>query len=375
MKKLWYAAAAASMLWAQPAPLVVFVSGSSGQVPRIPGWEVASVRATPDDAGMVAIESALAAAAKQREIDPLRIYIAGEGEGAGAVFYAASRRPDLWAAALALGGNPKPAIDTGRLFGANTGLVPLLWVTAALDRPLLEKSKMKLAAAGFNLEPRPESLTVEQAFEWLASHKRDDFPEKVDYETGNAGFRRCYWVEMTKFDPAQRNDILPSTRVIPGSGAGLAVGGFGFKLDGPGPGVAVEWLPDNYKGPLKLGDRIISVAGQEIQNGREYVEMMDEIKEERRAGVILQRGKDRTRIETKIVLPNRGEAFTARVQAQYLRDAKEILVISRGVGEMRITLPDYWLPAGINWNGNEMGKADAAGCWVLASGEQARRCQ
>jgi hypothetical protein len=162
---------------------------------------------------------------------------------------------------------------------------------------------------------------------------------------------------------------------MPGSGAGLAVGAFGFKTGAPGPGLEVEWLPDNYKGPLKLGDRIVSIAGKEIKNGQGYVDMMDEGKEEKRVGVILQRGKERVRIETRIVLPDRGGAFTARVQAQFLRDSKEVLVISREVGEMRLALPEYWLPAGINWNGNEMGKADAAGCWLLAAGAQARKCQ
>ncbi len=374
MKLLFAVAGTAALLWAEPAPLLVYIAGSSGQVPRPAGWEVVSVRATPDDAGIAVIESAIQAARKQREIDPLRTYIAGEAEGVGAVFYAASRRPDLWAAALAVGGNPKAAIDTGRLFGANTELVPLLWVTAAADGPMLQKSKAKLAAAGFNVEPLPEGVTLQQAFAQLVGHTRNAAPAKVDCEMGSPAFGRCYWVEITKFDPAQRNDVLPSTRVIPGSGAGLAVGGFGFKADAPGPGLTVEWLPDNYKGQLKLGDRIVSVGGKEIQDGRDYIEMMDEAKEEKRVGVILQRGKERIRIETRVVLPNRGEAFTARVQAQFLRDAKEVLVISRGVGEMRLTLPDYWLPCGTNWNGNELGKADGAGCWVLAAGQQARRC-
>jgi hypothetical protein len=62
------------------------------------------------------------------------------------------------------------------------------------------------------------------------------------------------------------------------------------------------------------------------------------------------------------------------VQAQYLPDSKEVLVISRGAGEVRITLPDYWLPCSINWNGNELGKANSAGCWLLAAGQPARRC-
>lgn len=371
MRLLFAAACTAALLWAEPSPLLIFVPGASGQVPRAAGWEVVSVRATPDDAGMAAIGGAILAARKQREIDPLRTYIAGESEGAGAVFFAASRRPDLFAAALSFGGDPKAAIDTGQMFGANTALVPLLWVTSA---GVVEKSRAKLAAAGFNLEPQPEGLTVEQAFAWLARHTRDAVPEKVDCETGSPAFSRCYWVDIAKFDPAQRNDVLPSTRVMPGSGAGLDVGAFGFRVGAPGPGLSVDWLPDNYKGPLKVNDRIVSIAGKEIKNGRAYAEMMDEVTQERRVGVMLQRGKERVRIETRIVLPNRGGAFTARVQAQFLRDTKEVLVISRGVGEMRITLPEYWVPAGLNWNGNELGKADAAGCWVLAAGAQARRC-
>lgn len=372
LKLLFALAGAAALLGAEPAPLLVYIPGSQGQVPRPAGWEVVSVQAMPDDAGVAAIERAVQDARKQREIDPLRTYIAGDSEGASAVFYAASRRPDLWAAALALGGNPKAAIDTSRLFGANMALVPLLWVTT--DAPLLQKSKTKLTAAGFNLELLPEDVTFEQAFARLAGHTRDAVPPQVDCETDSPAFGRCYWVEITRLDPTQRNDVLPSTRVIPGSGAGLAVGGFGFNAGAPGPGLAVEWLPDKYKGPLKLGDRIVSVGGKEIRDARDYVETMDEVREEKNVGVILQRGKERIRIETRIVLPKRTEASTARVQAQYLPDSKEVLVISRGAGEVRITLPDYWLPCSINWNGNELGKANSAGCWLLAAGQPARRC-
>ena len=35
------------------------------------------------------------------------------------MFYAISRMPDLWAAGAALGGSPKPAIDSNRIFTAN----------------------------------------------------------------------------------------------------------------------------------------------------------------------------------------------------------------------------------------------------------------
>jgi len=372
---LWLAAVGASaLLCAEPAPLLVYIPGSSGQVPQLQGWEVVPVRAVPDDSGIAAIESAIETARKRREIDPVRTYIAGDGEGAAAVFYAASRRPDLWAAALALGGNPKAAIDTGRLFGGNTALVPVLWLVAGNESPLLRRSKEKLAAAGFNLKLLPQNTTLQEALAQLAGHSRYATPSEVDCETGSLAFGRCYWVEITKFDPGQRNDVLPTTRVVPGSGAGLAVGGFGFNPGAPGPGVLVEWLPDNYKGPLKLGDRIVAVAGKEITDGYAYVNMMDDIQAEKRVGVILQRGKERIRIETRIVLPQRSETFTARVQARYFPDSKEVLVISRGVGELRLMLPEYWAPAGINWNGNQLGTADSAGCWVLAPGQKARKC-
>ncbi|MGA2325108.1 MAG: hypothetical protein ABSH05_02370 [Bryobacteraceae bacterium] len=366
---------AATLLVAQQAPLLVFVPGGAQQHPQIPGWEVVAVQAAPNDAGVRAIEAAVESARRERQTDPLRTCIAGQGEGAASVFYAVSRRPDLWAAALALGGNPKPAIDSNRLFGANSQLVPVLWITRPEDRVLLEPWRAKLLAAEFNLEPHSPAMTVEQAFQWLASHERQAFPAKVDCETGNRTFARCYWVEMTKFDVAQRNDALSSTRVAPGSGAALDLGGFGFKLDAPGPGLAVEWLPENHKGPLKLGDRILSVAGKEVPDAAGYVHMMDQLTEEKPIAIMIQRGKERRRLETRIILPRREEALTVRVQAQFLADSRELLVITRGVTELRVTLPDYWLPCPINWNGNGMGTADRPGCWLLALGSTVRKCE
>jgi dienelactone hydrolase len=364
----------ATLLLAQSPPLLVFVAGSAQPSPRIPGWEVVAVQAAPNDAGVRTIEAAVESARHERRTDPLRTYIVGQGEGAATLFLAVSRRPDLWAAALALGGNPKPAIDSGRLFGANSQLVPTLWIARPEDR-LLQPLRAKLAAAGFNLEPQPPGMTVEQAFQWLAAHTRQAFPEKVDCETGNPAFARCYWVQMTRFDPAQRNDVLPSTRVQPGSGAALDLGGFGFNLEAPGPGLVVEWLPDSYKGPLKLGDRILSVAGIAVPDAAGYIQMMDQATEQKPVGVIIQRGKDRHRLETRIILPKRDEAVTVRVQAQFLADSRELLVITRGVTELRVTLPDYWLPCPINWNGNDMGKAASPGCWLLALGSTVRKCE
>lgn len=366
-------------LLAQPVPLLVFVPGSAKQwVPDLAarGWELAVVPAGANDAGVRAIEAAVRDAGKRRAIDPLCVYLAGQAEGSAAVFYAVSRRPDLWAAALAAAGNPKAAIDSNRLFGANAQLVPLLWVVTEQEGAAVEEMRAKLVAAGFLLEPQPRGgMTGEQALEWLGAHRREEFPQKVDCETGNTEFGRCYWVEVTKLDPARRNDVLPLSRVTPRSGAALGLGGFGFKLDEPGPGLLVGWLPENYKGPLKLGDRIVAIGGTKIQDTRHYVEFMDQLMEEKQVGIVLQRGNERLRIESRIVLPRREENQTARVQAQFLPDPREMLIISRGAAELRLWLPAHWAPCPINWNGNDAGKADAGGCWLLSAAAPARRCQ
>jgi hypothetical protein len=215
---------------------------------------------------------------------------------------------------------------------------------------------------------------VNEAFDWLARHRHEPFPPKIDCETGSAEFARCYWVEMTRFNPSLRNDVLTSTRVSPGSGAYLDLGGFGYDPLAPGPGVLVGWLPEGYKGPLRLGDRIVSLGGREIPDGRAYAEMMDALKEEKATAVIVLRDGKRQRIETRTRLPERAEVFTVRVQAEFLTAFNEIQVISRGVAEMRLQVPAAWTPCGVNWNGASLGKIETAGCYVLAADSSLRGC-
>ena len=62
--------------------------------------------------------------------------------------------------------------------------------------------------------------------------------------------------------------------------------------------------------------------------------------EERRAVVMVQRGKERTRVETRILVPHHDFVPTARVQGKYDPAQKQILIISRTVTEMRVTVPD-----------------------------------
>src|SRR6266849_2490237 len=226
------------------------------------GWNFAvPVVAGVSDQAVKALELVLADAKKRLPgVDQDRIYVAGQGVSTPEVFYTLSREPDLWAAGLAIQGSPAAAINSFRLFGANTTNAPLLWIAPTAEADMF---RQKLSAVEFNYETRPEA-SVEQVFEWLAKRRRALFPLTIDCETGNPAFARCYWIEMTKFDPKKRNDVLKSSRVMPGSGASLSIGPYGFDPLADGPGALVAWLPDHYQGPLKLNDRIVSVAGKEL---------------------------------------------------------------------------------------------------------------
>ena len=109
-------------------------------------------------------------------MDPARVYIAGRGDAAAAVFYAISRVPDLWAAGAALGGSPKAALDTGRIFAANFTNVPVMWLSGEDAKPLVEK----LTAAKLNLEWSAVAGGANAAgvIQWLAQHKREAFPAR-----------------------------------------------------------------------------------------------------------------------------------------------------------------------------------------------------
>jgi len=370
---------AASAVAAEPAPLLVFVGGGQeafGQVAAIRGWEFAAIpEALPGDAAVRQIENAVEQAAKRRPIDTTRTYLMGRGTAGATVFYAVSRRPDLWAAALAAGGNPDLAIETNRLFGANAEMVPILWAVQAGDQAKAELSRARLTAKGFNIGLSVRQMNIPEALDWLAEHKSDPYPAKVDCETGALAFGRCYWVQIAKFNPSARNDVLPLSRVAPGLGAYLALGGFAYSMDDAGPGILLNWLAPNYPGPLKLNDRIVSLGGTQIKDARGFVAFMDGQTEERALGVVVMRGKERLRMESRIALAKREENVTARVRAEFLMDGHQMLLITRGVAEVRLDLPSYWAPCTINWNGVEAGSADGGGCWTIAQGGMAQKCQ
>jgi hypothetical protein len=316
------------------------------------------------------------AAIKSGAVDASRVYLVGRGDGTAAVFYAIARMPDLWAAAAALGGSPKPAIDTGRMFAANFTNVPLMWISGDDGKALVDK----LAAANIHVEWQPASSggSAASVFQWLAKHKRDEFPAKIDCETLSPQFAHCYWIQMTKFDAAERNDVLPSTRVPGGNGAALDLGGFGWKMDDPGPGILVSFLPEKYSGPLKLNDRIVAVDGKQIADAKQFQQMLDKVTDESHAVATVQRGKDRIRMETRFTVPRRDANVSARVQAEYLPAEKSIQIISRTITEMRVNVSPAWVPGSLMWNGLSLEEIKEPGCWALAMQKEilhAERCK
>ena len=154
------------------------------------GWNfVMPFIAGVSDQAAKALELTLTDAKKRLlGIDETRVYLAGPGASAADVFYALSREPHLWSAALAIQGTPAAAINSYRLFGANTQQAPLLWIAPAAEVDLY---RGKLTAAEYNFEGRPEART-DEVFDWLAKHQRARFPATVDCETGNPNFARCY---------------------------------------------------------------------------------------------------------------------------------------------------------------------------------------
>src|SRR5205823_3903803 len=106
------------------------------------GWQVIAPVGAPAadiDARVKSLAEAVEAAIQGGTVDSSRVYIAGRGDAVSAVFYAVSRVPDLWAAGAVLGGSPKAALDTNRIFAANFTNVPMLWIAGDESKSLADK--------------------------------------------------------------------------------------------------------------------------------------------------------------------------------------------------------------------------------------------
>ena len=109
-------------------------------------------RSTPKldaDTRAVAVADAVRAAIGNSTADPAHVYLAGRGEDAALVFYIVSRVPDLWAAGLALGGSPKPALGAGRVFARQ-----LHEHAGAVDQRCAGRWRTRIAAEIRRHEPR-----------------------------------------------------------------------------------------------------------------------------------------------------------------------------------------------------------------------------
>jgi hypothetical protein len=330
------------------------------------GWQVIAAPDDPvsnPDRRVQTLATKVEEAVKAGTADPQRVYLAGRGEAAAMVFYAIARIPDRWSAGVALGGSPKGAIDSNRVFTANFTNTPVLWASAGANDEALAA---KLKDAGLNLEWRSSAgLTNRAILQWLSAHGHAGFPLTVDCETNSPSFASCYWVQLTRFDAAERNDVLPLTLVPGDLGASLDLGGFGYRGNDPGPGVTVAFLPEKYNGKLKVGDRLAALDGKPIENARQFMQTLSKVDATRDAVVMVERAKDRIRMETRIVVPRRDPVVTARVKAEYQPDAHQILVISRSITEMRISIPQDWVPVDLNWNGLTLDNVKTAGCHAL----------
>lgn len=320
------------------------------------------------DLNPLALKKAVEEAREKGGVDANRVYLLGIGDAAPAVFYAVSRLPQIWAAAVAVNGNLRALIQSNHLFAANSRNVPLLWLLNPETEKAEAWSLQRLKDAGFRFEVRQgEKLTLKEPLDWFEGKRRNPAPKQVECETGLLPFTRCYWLEIAKVDPAQKNDVLQSTRVKPGSGASLAAGNFGYNPAAPGPGVVVSWLPPDYQGPLKLEDRILSLGGKAIADAAGYERLLDPLNEERPIALVVQRGRERLRIETRVVIARRDENFTAQIRGEFNPETRDLFVITRGVGEVKLNLPEEFVPAKVNWNGNQMGDLDKAGCYMLGA--------
>ena len=330
------------------------------------GWKIIAPAQAPGnniDARVLALAAAVREAVAGGGVDGSRVYMAGRAGGAASVFYVISRVPDLFAAGVALGGTPQPALETGRVFASNFTNTPVLWASNGANDGALAG---KLKSAGLNLEWRSAAGIDNAAVaQWLAQHTRESYPAMADCETNSPSFASCYWLQPMKFDVAERNDVLSSSRVVSPSPAALDLGGFGYKPEDPGPGIQVTFLPENYGGPLKMGDRIVEIEGKPIASGRAYRDMMSRYSEEKPVIVMVQRGRSRERIESRVITGRLDTAPTARVQGRYEDADKLVLIISRTVTEMRVTIPAQWVGSGLMWNGLAMEKIEKPGCILL----------
>ena len=133
-------------------------------------WLVPIVAGISDQA-VKATEAVLADAKKRLTgVDETRIYLVGLQASTPEVFYTVSREPDLWAAALAIQGSAGPAINSFRLFGANTQETRLYFGSRPRRRSISIAASSRLPAS---VSKRGRKLTSSRLSNgWPSTHGR-----------------------------------------------------------------------------------------------------------------------------------------------------------------------------------------------------------
>jgi hypothetical protein len=207
---------------------------------------------------------------------------------------------------------------------------------------------------------RGQGTGVAEAAAFLDNSSRDATPFSVDCETETAEFGECYWIAVTRLDSSRRNDALDSSRLVPQAAATLDVGP--FTLDS---NAVVTGLPAGYGGPLREGDRIVSIGGRAVGSAADLQTYLRSVRGGGTTALMVQRGSNRVRIETRLTVPHREVVSTGRIKAEYLPEGRELVLISRGVAELRVDLPVAWAPVSVNWNGLAPVRIERAGCHVF----------
>jgi len=63
--------------------------------------------------------------------------------------------------------------------------------------------------------------------------------------------------------------------------------------------------------------------------------------------------------------------LTVRFQAEVQPETKEMLIITRGISALKLTLPEAWAPASVNWNGSTPVRLEKPGCHQLTADRSA----
>ena len=170
------------------------------------------------------------AAIKSRSVDPARVYIAGRGDASAAVFYAIRgagfvgrrRRAGRFAQGTLI-----PTASRGEFQQRRYCGYPV--ANSDDSKPVVEAHCRQTY---LEWQPASGGGNAVAVIEWLAAHAPGVLLS-IDCETNSPTFA-LHWIQPTKFDGNERNDVLAST-AFPAVMAQLDLGGFGFRKDDPDP--------------------------------------------------------------------------------------------------------------------------------------------